>query len=117
ANNCLASTQTQVGANRSVYVSSNEAADFSATALGGVSVQALAVDPTNAQIVYAGAAKGVWKTENGGASWTRVYAGLLPSLVLNVVALAIDPNVPCTIYAGLETFSTTVDTNAVLIRS
>src|SRR5262249_51704843 len=34
-------------------------------------VSALAVDPTNSSVVYLGAAQGgVWKTTNGGTSWT-----------------------------------------------
>jgi len=32
---------------------------------------ALAIDPTNTQVIYAGAAEGgVWKTTNGGTTWT-----------------------------------------------
>ena len=34
-------------------------------------MNALAIDPRDANILYAGAAEGgVWKTSNGGASWT-----------------------------------------------
>jgi hypothetical protein len=85
-----------------------------AATLPGVTVQALAVDPTNAQIVYAGTTFGVYKTMDGGANWLRVDSGVQDT---NVLALAIDPNAPCTIYGGVETFSATFNWNSVLIRS
>src|SRR3989441_4295996 len=85
-----------------------------ASTLPGVTVQALAVDPTNAQIVYAGTTFGVYKTVDGGANWLRVDSGVQDT---NVLALAIDPNAPCTIYGGVDTFSTTSNSISVLIRS
>jgi hypothetical protein len=66
-------------------------------------VIALAVDPTNANIVYLGAAEGgVWKTTDGGVTWTPLTDSQ-PSLAVG--SLAIDPTScspgPCTtIYAG-----------------
>lgn len=60
--------------------------------------RALAADPTDANVLYAGAAGGgVWKTIDGGASWTPL-TDLLP--VLSVNALAIDPANPSIVYAG-----------------
>jgi hypothetical protein len=50
---------------------------------------ALAIDPTDPNIVYAGfASSGIWKTINAGASWT-VLADTLPTLAVS--ALKIDP--------------------------
>jgi hypothetical protein len=66
-------------------------------------VTAIAVDPTNASIVYiGGAAGGVWKTTDGGTTWTA-KTDAQPSLAIG--SIAIDPNScspgPCTtIYAG-----------------
>jgi photosystem II stability/assembly factor-like uncharacterized protein len=70
-------------------------------------VETVAVDPANAQIVYAGAAgadlpgawsnSGVFKSSDGGASWQPV--GLQGT---NVDALTLDPNHPETVYAGTD---------------
>ena len=63
-------------------------------------VQALAADPNNSQLVYAGTTQGIYKSVNGGADWTRIDSGLTYS---NVRALAIRPEAPCTIVAGIDT--------------
>jgi IPT/TIG domain-containing protein len=66
-------------------------------------VTAIAVDPTNANIVYVGgAAGGVWKTTDGGTTWTSLTDSQ-PSLAVG--SITIDPNsctpAPCkTIYVG-----------------
>lgn len=61
-------------------------------------VSAVAVDPTNNQVVYAGAAQGgVWKTTNGGAAWiplTDTQASLA------IGSIAIDPQNHLIIYVG-----------------
>ncbi|HKV63046.1 MAG TPA: IPT/TIG domain-containing protein [Candidatus Acidoferrum sp.] len=66
-------------------------------------VTAIAVDPTNANIVYiGGAAGGVWRTTDGGITWTPLTDSQ-PALAIG--SIAIDPNsctpTPCsTIYVG-----------------
>ncbi len=66
-------------------------------------VTALAVDPTNANIVYLGGAfGGVWKTMDGGTNWMPLTDGQ-PSIATG--SIAIDPSScspgPCTtIYVG-----------------
>src|SRR5258706_11252229 len=61
-------------------------------------VTALAVDPTNASIVYAGGAQGgVWKSTDAGATWTPLTDG---QASLAIGSLAIDPNNPSVVYAG-----------------
>ena len=66
-------------------------------------VTALAVDPTDPSIVYLGGAQGgVWKTTNGGTTWTQLTDSQ-PSLAVG--SIAIDPSscvpAPCkTIYVG-----------------
>jgi hypothetical protein len=61
-------------------------------------VTALAVDPTNSNVVYAGAAEGgVWKTTDGGVHWTPL-ADTQPSLAVG--SIAIDPSNHSTIYVG-----------------
>ncbi len=61
-------------------------------------VRGLAVHPTNSNIVLAGAAAGgLWKSTNGGASWTD----LLPDFSsLSYGAITFDPIQPNTVYAG-----------------
>jgi len=59
----------------------------------------IAVDPTNVNIVYAATHNdGTFKTVDGGESWVAINNGLM---ALQVYSLAIDPNNPDTIYAGL----------------
>ena len=61
-------------------------------------VTALAVDPRNANVVYLGAAEGgVWKTTNGGSTWTPL-TDTQPSLAVGSIAL--DPSNPDIVYVG-----------------
>lgn len=61
-------------------------------------VTALAVDPNHSNTVYMGAADGgVWKTKDGGTTWTSVADSLD---TLSIGAVAIDPANSKTIYVG-----------------
>src|SRR5208282_1785045 len=66
-------------------------------------VTAIAVDPTNPNIVYVGGAQGgVWKSTNGGANWTTTFD---TEKTLAIGSIAIDPSScaagPCTtVYVG-----------------
>jgi len=56
------------------------------------------IDPKAPATVYAGTYDdGVFKTTDGGASWSPVNTGLTDN---SVEALAIDPTAPATLYAG-----------------
>ena len=74
-------------------------------AIGSVSgrITALAVDPTNSSILYAGGAQGgVWKTIDAGAHWQTTFDS---ENTLAIGSLAIDPSScspgPCsTLYVG-----------------
>ena len=58
----------------------------------------IAANPTNANVIYVAAAGGgVWKTINGGTSWTPLTDGQ-STLFMGAIALA--PSSPNTIYAG-----------------
>lgn len=71
---------------------------WSAVSLYGGVVQALVVEPGNPSVIYAGTQlSGVYKSLDGGASWTAVNGGLTK---LNVLSLAINPVLPTTLYAG-----------------
>ncbi|HET6818277.1 MAG TPA: Ig-like domain-containing protein [Mycobacteriales bacterium] len=59
---------------------------------------AIAIDPTNKNIVYVGAADGgVFRTLDGGTTWTPIADSMQ---VLSIGALAIAPNSPSTLYVG-----------------
>jgi hypothetical protein len=67
----------------------------------GGTVAAVAVDPANPRVVYAGTSRaGVWKSTDGGLTWAAASQGLLDE---HIVALAIDPHRPSTIYAAALT--------------
>ncbi len=67
----------------------------------GGSVGAVAVDPSNPRVVYAGSTQGgVWKSLDGGATWSHASRGLTD---YRMVALAIDPLHPSTLYAAALT--------------
>ncbi|GEM_PF-350971 len=78
--------------------------------MAGQNVNAIAVNPTNESIVYAGTVfSGLFISGDGGQSWMASNRGL-PSL--DVRALAIDPTNPSTIYAGLENAAVWKSTDA-----
>ncbi|HSR50320.1 MAG TPA: hypothetical protein VLV83_05790, partial [Acidobacteriota bacterium] len=64
----------------------------------GGRTRALLVHPDDDQQLWAaGVSGGVWKSDNGGASW-RVQDDFLPNIAVNT--LAMDPDNPDIIYAG-----------------
>lgn len=61
-------------------------------------VNGLAIDPANSKIIYiATAGGGVWKTVNGGVSWTPLSEDW-PAMA--TASVAIDPTNPETVYVG-----------------
>lgn len=59
---------------------------------------ALAVHPTDPNIVYAGAAQGgIYRSTNGGANWTPL---LDDALTLSIGSIAISPADPSTVFVG-----------------
>jgi photosystem II stability/assembly factor-like uncharacterized protein len=61
-------------------------------------VTAIVVDPTNSNVIYAGTAQGgVWKTSDGGATWTPQNDN---NVSLAIGALAMDPGNHLVLYAG-----------------
>lgn len=61
-------------------------------------VTALAIDPNNSNILWMGAANGgVWKTTNGGTTWTPLGDDWA---LMGVSAIEIDPNDSDTVYVG-----------------
>ena len=77
----------------------------------------LAAHPTNPNVLYAGAEfGGVWKTSNGGATWTPTMDGLINPCVS---ALALSRSQPNTVYAGMSPgkVGTAGGTSVTLYRS
>ena len=62
------------------------------------SVTALAIDPRISATVYAATNSGVFRSIDGGLNWTPVNSGLT---TLSVSTLAIHPQNPDTVYAGI----------------
>jgi hypothetical protein len=62
-------------------------------------IQALAIDPSTPQTIYAGTPRGILKSVNGGATWAPISSDA-PNT--DIRSLAIDPSAPQTIYAGLR---------------
>ncbi len=64
-------------------------------------IKCLAIDPQNTQTIYAGSSdtwSGVFKSTNGGVSWTQVNSGLAAGTQIR--SLAVDPQNTDIIYAG-----------------
>ena len=78
---------------------------FSGSSGSNVGVNHLAIDPVNDAIVYAGTHAGVYRTANGGTSWTGGTSGwpTLNGTLHSVGALAIDPVTPTTLVAAPAT--------------
>ncbi len=72
----------------------------------GGTVTALAVDPVDSRIVYAATQKGegVFKSRDGGETWSPSGRGLPKIPGNNVFCLAIDPRRPAILYAGTLSF-------------
>ena len=80
-------------------------------------VTALAADPTNPGIVYLGAAEGgIWKTTNGGTSWSPLTD---TQVSLAVGSIAIDPSNHTTVYVGTgeENFNADAYFGAGILKS
>lgn len=76
------------------------------------SVQALAIDPQTPSTIYAGTTAGVFRSIDGGESWTAVNSGLT---TLAIATLAFDPQDPRTLFAGTSgggVFRITFDSQA-----
>src|SRR5439155_6256077 len=96
--------------NGGVFKSTDGGADWSPvnTGLPSPNISALAVDPQTPATLYASVSMGsfafpssgaVFKSTDGGASWSAANAGLHAPIIH---ALAIDPQDPATVYAGTQ---------------
>lgn len=65
---------------------------------GNPSLRAMAVAPSDPNIIYVGGLGGIWRSDNGGDSWRDVGDNRKPFEF--VESLAIDPRDPDRVYAG-----------------
>ena len=65
----------------------------------GGTVSALVVDPTNPSTIYAGTGAGIYRSTDGGGSWSPASNGLAAKH-LGITTLVINPANPSTLYAG-----------------
>ncbi len=91
--------------NSPMYKSVNGAASwdndnygFNATGITATTITSMVIHPTEPSTVYAGTVSGVFKTTNGGRTWTAMNNGLT---LLNVLAMVIDPATPTTLYVAI----------------
>ena len=68
----------------------------------------LAVAPSNPNVIYAGSFKGVYRSTDGGTTWTKTSTVNLPDNP-SINALAVDPTNPSVVYAGSEGLFKTTD--------
>ena len=96
-----------------VFRSDDSGKTWNATALESSEIRALAVDPTNPDLVFAGswnADGGIFKTVDGGKTWTAASSGL-PERA-GIAALAIDPANPSRLAAATYWYGVYLSTNA-----
>lgn len=72
----------------------------SQSGLTGITVYALADNPSAPGTVYAGTVIGLFQTTDGGSSWSLLNSGITDPYT---TSLAVDPKTPTTVYAGTQT--------------
>jgi hypothetical protein len=101
------------GGSGGVCVSSTRGDSWTSPASGPVGVFKLIVDPRTAStlattVILAAAANGVWRSANGGTSWSNVLAGQITSLVADMPTTGTDHY-----YAGVANAGVFTTTNLV----
>jgi hypothetical protein len=75
--------------------------EWSNVGLTNESISALAIDPHNSAIIYAGTgSSGIFRSRDSGVNWISINAGLTDKFILS---LSIDPGNSAIIYAGTGT--------------
>ena len=105
-------TMYAVGLDQGVWKTTNSGANWTQINNGllNIGVQAIAISPSNSQILYAGTTygtnEGVYKTTNGGSSWTVMNNGIAePVGSIGIQAIMVHPTNPdivwITVFSGL----------------
>jgi photosystem II stability/assembly factor-like uncharacterized protein len=64
----------------------------------GKSIRAMAIAASDSSVLVAGALDGVYRTNDGGNSWSRISS--TSTEIKNIESIAVDPKNPNTVYAG-----------------
>lgn len=93
-----------------VYKSTNGGVSWTQTSSGidGLDIETLAIDPAHPDTLYAGIfldwesgfGNGVYRTYDGGGSWSQVALGMEPVADLVITSLVVDPAATQTLLAG-----------------
>lgn len=78
--------------------------NWATTGTGPSTIRKIVVHPSNSNIVFAGASNGLWRSSNGGTSWTSVQSGSFQDIEFK-------PNDPNIMYASTSTNSYYRSTN------
>ncbi len=97
-------TQGSLRTKSPIYKSTDGAANWSNDnyGLSASNVTTIVINPTEPSIVYAGTQAGVFKTINGGRTWTAMNNGLGTNR--NVTSMVINPSAPATLYLTIGGF-------------
>jgi len=94
----IASLPSGLPGDASLYRSDDGGTTWKAMGLGHLGVSAVAIDPSDPSILYAGTeASGVFKSTDGGATWAASSAGLRS---LSINALGINRSAPSMLHAA-----------------
>jgi hypothetical protein len=75
--------------------------------ISGFDVKSIAVDPTNTQRVYVITPEALYKTEDGGGSWTLAMDGMDFTSPTNVMmSIAVNPAFPGTLFVAFKNINT-----------
>lgn len=61
-------------------------------------ISALAIDPKNPQVIYAGTSHLPWRTTDGGKTWESIHSGMIDDS--DVFSIYIDPQSPSNVFAS-----------------
>ncbi|HKU76355.1 MAG TPA: SBBP repeat-containing protein [Pyrinomonadaceae bacterium] len=97
-------TQDSLRTKSPIFKSVDGAANWSNDNFGfaASTVNTMVIHPTEPSTVYAGTQTGVFKTTNGGRTWTAINNGLGANK--NVTAMVINPSAPATLYLAIGGF-------------
>ncbi len=87
-----------------IYKSTNNGDSWTAitSESGSTKVDALAVAPSNSNVIYFAKNNAIWKTTDGGSNWTDISSGL-PGLYITYIA--VHPDYPDRIYVTLSGYT------------
>lgn len=89
---------------QSVFKSTNQGTTWTQLGNIGSSMDEIKVSPSNPNIIYATSPGGVWRTSNGGNTWSNI-TGNIPTSGAQITDLAIDNLNPNQIYVTLSGYA------------